>query len=89
MARHQHIIAEKNKKPGAPSTTDPTCTLCGEGQESSAHILAECTKLRHLRLKYFSCEWLQPPYVNLDMKSVIGYLEEANMDALNFAFEKE
>ena len=84
MKRHEHIIAKNNGIRG----TDPICSLCGEGEESSAHILAECTALKYNRLKYFNCMWFQPPYVNLDMKSVINFLREANMEALNWAFNE-
>ena len=89
MARHQHIIAENNKPPNAPSMTDPTCTLCGTDEETSAHILAQCKALEHLRVKHFKSRWLSPPYTGLEIKSVIGFLKEANMEAFCFAFEKQ
>ena len=87
MARHQHIIAENNKPPDAPSVTDPTCTLCGSDEETSAHILAQCKALEDLRIKYFKNRWLSPPYIGLEMKAIINFLKEANLEALNFAFE--
>ena len=84
MARHQHII---NSAAGDEEST-PVCTLCGTGEQSSAHILAECTELADLRVSFFGTPVLLQPYINLDKSSVLGFLREAPIEELNF-FIKE
>ena len=80
MARHQHLI---NKSAGDDEST-PVCTLCGSGEQTSAHILAECTELAEIRLKHFGISYLLPPYINLDRSSLLGFLREAPIEELNF-----
>ena len=84
MARHQHLI---NSAAG-DETSSPVCTLCGTGEQTSAHILAQCTELGDLRMSFFGTRYLSPPYNNLDKSSLLGFLREAPIEELNF-FIKE
>ena len=84
MPRHQHIIDKNN---GIRGTT-PTCTLCGTGEQTSAHILAQCTELADLRIKHFGTKYLSPPYINLEKDSLLGFLREAPIEELNFFFNE-
>ena len=79
MARHQHIIAKNN---GIEGTT-PTCTLCGTGEQTSAHIIAQCHELIPLRERYFKKTFLNPPYT-LEKGAVLGFLREAPIEELHF-----
>ena len=80
MARHQHIIDSNNGIEG----TSPVCRLCDTDEETSAHILAQCTALTEIRLKYFGKENFSPPYVNLDKDAVVGFLREAPIEEMHF-----
>ena len=80
MARHQHII---NAAAGDEESS-PVCTLCDTGEQTSAHILAQCTELADLRIKHFGTRYLSPPYINLDRSSLLGFLREAPIEELNF-----
>ena len=84
MARHQNFV---NRAHGDEEST-PTCTLCDEGEQTSAHVLAECTALAELRTKHFGLSVLLPPFINLDRSSLLGFLREAPIEELNF-FIKE
>ena len=80
MARHQHLIDKANGIQG----TSQTCKLCGTGEQTSAHILAQCHELIPLREKYFKKPFLNPPYINLESRAVLGYLREAPIEELHF-----
>ena len=80
MARHQHIIDQAN---GIEDTT-PECRLCGTGEMTSAHILAQCTELIDIRRKFFHKDYLNPPYINLEKGALLGFLREAPIEELHF-----
>ena len=80
MKNHQFVIDQAN----GDETEDPTCTLCGDGNMSSQHILGECGALTHLRLKYFSAHFLLPPFTNLSKGALVGFLREAPIDEVQF-----
>ena len=80
MAYHQHLIDKTN---GVQGTT-PTCTLCGTGEQTSAHIIAQCHELIPLREKFFKNTFLTPPYINLEKGAVLGFLREAPIEELHF-----
>ena len=80
MARHQHLINEA----AGDEESSPVCTLCGTGEQTSAHILAECSELANLRTSFFGVPHLFPPYDNLDRSSLLGFLREAPIEELNF-----
>ena len=86
MARQQHIIDVTNE---VENPTDPICTLCQDGEQTSQHILGECGALNELRFKYFNSYQLQPPFVNLKKGALIGFLREAPIDEVQFFFEVE
>ena len=85
MHRHQHLINTTNGVRGE----GPTCTLCEDGEMSSQHVVAECGALADLRQKYFDTVYLTPPFYNLKMKALIGFLREAPIDELQFFLESE
>ena len=83
--RHQFLI---NTKKGL---LDPDldinqsmCSLCGEAQETSFHILAECSRLMPLRLQIFGTHTLTPPFVSLKSHQLVAFLRGAPADALKF-----
>ena len=83
MRQHQDVIDSAN----GDETEDPTCTLCGDGNMSSQHIIGECGALAHLRQKYFSAQFLIPPFTSLSKGSLVGFLREAPIDELQFFLE--
>merc|ERR1712110_908790 len=85
MARHQHLIDSNQKDYTGGST--PTCRLCGTDEQTSAHIIAQCHTLIQLRVKYFKTEFLNPPYINLEKRALLGFLREAPIEELHYFIE--
>ena len=88
--RHQFIIDSSN------GLVHPVfdkhlalCSLCGEDEESSLHLLAECSALANLRLSIFGEHQLAPPFTNLKKSQLICFLRGAPIDALKFFVEEE
>ena len=88
--RHQFIIDSNN------GLVDPIrdkhlalCSLCGEDEESSLHLLAECSALMNLRLQVFGEHQLAPPFINLKKSQLVCFLRGAPIDALKFFTEGE
>ena len=66
---------------------DPICDLCGDGEQTSQHIIGECGALTQLRLKYFNAPFLLPPFVSLKRSALTGFLREVPVDAIRFFVE--
>ena len=81
MARHQHFIDRK-----FDPASQPTCTLCGKDQETSAHILAQCEELEHAHMRHFGQKWLSPPYNKLKTNKILGFLKEVPLEGIEFFF---
>ena len=73
-------ILDKDKK---------LCTLCGEAEESSHHILAECSRLMPLRLQIFGTHVLTPPFVSLKSSQLVSFLRGIPLEALKFFVDGE
>ena len=80
MRRHQHVIDSANGIQG----TSATCRLCDTGEETSCHIISQCTELCDIRMKYFNRKYLNPPYLNLDKSALLGFLREVPIEELQF-----
>ena len=66
---------------------DPTCTRCGEGEETPLHLLSECDALATLRKDIFGREDLVeqggiPDFTDLPLFKVISFFREANFKTL-------
>lgn len=52
-----------------------TCTLCGEAEETMAHILTDCPALSALRFSSFQCHTLRAEEVwEYPLKTILGFL---------------
>ena len=85
MNRHQNLIDTTNGVEG----DGPQCTLCGDGEMSTEHVLTECVALAQLREKHFGIQVLAPPFISLSKGALIGFLREAPIDAVRFFLESE
>ena len=65
------------------------CSLCGEGEETSSHLLAECSRLMPLRLSIFGKLTLEPPFLDLKSSQLVSFLRGAPIDALKFFVDKD
>ena len=59
-----------------------TCSLCGEDEESSYHIMTECQKLGTIRMSVFGKEEILPPYDNIPVYKLISYLKDVKLKSL-------
>ena len=85
MQRHQHLIDTTNGVEG----DGPTCLLCKQGEMTSEHIIGQCEELIGIRIKHFTEIELKPPFINLSLAAVIGFLREVPIVALQFFLEEE
>ena len=85
MQRHQHLIDTTNGVEG----DGPVCLLCKKGEMTSEHIIGQCEELIGLRIKHFMEIELKPPFINLSLAAVIGFLREVQIVALQFFIEVE
>ena len=87
--RHQFIIDNK-KYPTDEANPEvraaSLCSLCGEGEESSFHILTDCEALQVLREKHFGIV-VEPPYISFKVSQLVSFLREQPIDSLNFFVE--
>ena len=60
---------------------DDECRLCGEDQESSFHIFAECPALAEYRLRVFGTTFLTLP-LQWTTKEVASFINEASIGFL-------
>ena len=89
MRRHQHLIIT-NQKNYVPDPRDtPICSFCGQGEETSEHIIGECGHFNQIRFKHFGSYQLQPPFTSLKKVSIVSFLRECNIDALSFFMETD
>ena len=89
MNRHQYLI-KTNQRHYVPDPEDtPTCPYCGQGEETSEHIIAECGNFNHIRFKHFGSYQLQFPFTSLKKNSIVGFLRESNIDALTFFMQED
>ena len=95
LRRHQALIESEELRRIEQKTglnTDPdfheamepiaTCSLCGEKEESSFHIMTECQKLNTTRLGVFGKDEILPPYDNIPVYKLISYLRDVKLKSL-------
>ena len=95
LRRHQALIESEELRRIEQKTglnTDPdfheamepiaTCSLCGEKEESSFHIMTECQKLNTTRLGVFGKDKILPPYDNIPVYKLISYLRDVKLKSL-------
>ena len=59
-----------------------TCSLCGQDEETSYHIMTECSKLASIRLGVFGRVDILPPYDNIPVYKLISYLKDVKLKSL-------
>ena len=59
-----------------------TCSLCGEKEESSFHIMTECPKLVSARIGVFGKEEILPPYTYIPVYKLVSYLRDVKLKSL-------
>merc|ERR1712141_899376 len=59
-----------------------SCSLCGEKEESSPHIMTECPNLGTTRVRIFGREDIIPPYDEIPTYKLISYLREVKLKSL-------
>ena len=59
-----------------------TCSLCGQDEESSYHIMTECPILANIRISVFGKEDILPPYDNIPVYKLVSYLKDVKMKSL-------
>ena len=59
-----------------------TCSLCGEDEETSYHIMTECQKLNTIRLGVFGKTDVVPPYDDIPVYKLISYLRDVKLKSL-------
>ena len=80
LKRHLFICADPDDLEAAP----PTCDLCEEDDQTSAHYLGECPALAQLRWDIFGYPFLKPPFDDLPINKVIYYMSKAKVQAMNW-----
>ena len=83
--RHQFIIDNKkypHEEPDDLIREAAKCPLCGEGEESTYHILVECEALQPARERYLGPQ-VETPYLALRSSSLAMFLRNA-VGSLNF-----
>ena len=60
---------------------DKKCDLCGEGEQTTEHIMTHCPKFASLRLSIFGNSQPQPPYC-MPLPKIINFLKEAKIASL-------
>ena len=73
LNRHESIV-----QVGFPQMPDSWCRLCGDGEESTHHLLAECEPLGALRFDIWGEVDLFPPF-HLSSKSIIDFLRRGEI----------
>ena len=58
------------------------CSLCGQDEETSYHIMTECVILAHIRIAVFGREDIFPPYDNIPLYKLISYLKDVKLKSL-------
>ena len=95
LRRHQAIIDAENLRrleqfeglgddEEFHEAMDPivTCSLCGQDEESSYHIMTECPILVNIRIGVFGKEEILPPYDNIPVYKLVSYLKDVKMKSL-------
>ena len=59
-----------------------TCSLCGQKEESSHHIMTECPKLNTIRVGVFGREDILPPYDHIPLYKLVSYLKDVKLKTL-------
>ena len=65
-----------------PPPTDPTCRICGIGEEKPEHILSDCMDLAFVRLSIFGKPFPSPPYVDIKVYQLVAFLKIINLPSL-------
>ena len=58
------------------------CSLCGQGEESSYHIMTECPVLLNTRMGVFGKEKIVSPYTDIPVYKLISYLKDVKLKSL-------
>ena len=58
------------------------CSLCGQKEESSYHIMTECPKLISARIGVFGREKILPPYTYIPVYKLVSYLRDVKLKSL-------
>ena len=58
------------------------CSLCGQSEESSFHIMTECPRLATTRVAVFGKEEILPPYDTIPVYKLISYLKDVKLKTL-------
>ena len=58
------------------------CSLCGEDEETSYHIMTECPVLATTRVSVFGKDEILPPYDNIPVYKLISYLRDVKLKSL-------
>ena len=95
LRRHQAIIESEELRrweqhEGLGSDNDfheamepiASCSLCGQDEESSYHIMTECQRLATTRVGVFGREDILPPYDNIPVYKLISYLRDVKLKSL-------
>ena len=59
-----------------------TCSLCGEKEESSFHIMSECPMLVDARIGTFGKEEILSPYDDIPVYKLVSYLRDVKLKSL-------
>ena len=58
------------------------CSLCGQDEETSYHIMTKCVILTQIRIAVFGREDILPPYDNIPLYKLISYLKDVKLKSL-------
>ena len=58
------------------------CSLCGQKEESSYHIMTKCPKLISARIGVFGREKILPPYTYIPVYKLVSYLRDVKLKSL-------
>ena len=83
LKRHEGIIMETYARQcGEVFVADKSCGFgCVGGDQSTYHLMVECDRFAHLRLKFFGTDRPQLPFL-MGIVQVLDYLKAANIETL-------
>ena len=94
LKRHQALVdmaiftkaaEEEDLMGNAEEPLEPpcsNCSLCGQDEETSYHIMTECVILTQIRIAVFGKEEILPPYDNIPLYKLISYLKDVKLKSL-------